>query len=201
MTRYSIATYLVGNRRKSKATRRKDENKLHSRSLANANIMTNNSPNVRLQRTRIPKALVHRVEKKLHTKFNELPAFYVIYPKKGHKFRTPKKNTPRIMALTDVSLKYVVKDDFGKHSQPISYKPYKPVITTYKAFMKNKHLRNIAILHELGEALASQNEIKWKPTHGWATKIDQEYMREHNLTDKQVGKLARKYFTNQEHWK
>jgi hypothetical protein len=202
MTGYSIGTYLVGNRRKRKVQKRRmDKNKLHSRSLVNAKHMTNNSPYARVQRMRIPPVLVRRVENKLHTKFKQLPAFYVVYPKKGHKFKAHKKGTANCMAITDISLKSVIKDEYGRHSQPIKYEQYKPVITTYKAFMKSKHLRNVALIHELGEALASQNEIKWKATHGWATKLDREYMREHNLTEKQLSALTRKCFSDERYWK
>jgi hypothetical protein len=202
MTRYSIGTYLIGNRRRRKVKKiRKDENRLHSRSLNNAKYMTNNSPYARVQRMRIPPVLVRRVENRLHTKFKQLPAFYVVYPKKGHKFKNHRKGSATCMALTDISIKSVQKDNYGRHSQPIKYDQYKPVITTYKAFMKDKHLRNMALIHELGEALASQNEVKWKATHGWATKLDKEYMREHNLTEKQLSALTRKCFTDQEYWK
>jgi hypothetical protein len=204
MTRFSAVTYLIGNRRRTRRKKyrsQRDTNKLQSRSSNLARELTNDSPNAVIQRTRIPKSLIHRVEKGLDTKFKQLPAFYVCYPKKGHMFRKPRKGEVRTMAITDVAIKKTIRDDYGRLSQPIKYVQYKPIIMTHKAFMKNKHLRNIAIIHELGEALAFQNETKWKATHGWASKLDQDYMREHNLTESKISTLIRKYYPNPENWK
>jgi hypothetical protein len=146
-----------------------------------------------VKRIPIPKKFIDMTEKKLRKKFDKKPYAYVYYPKRGKTLDRKKIHGWEGCAThtTDVKL-----EDGG-----YVFKPKRGYIFMPNLHLKDDDVKNVVLVHELGEILSIQEKLKEPTTHQKALKVERKYKRKRGIDRPSVFKRMSTLYENKKGWK
>lgn len=146
-----------------------------------------------VKRIPIPKKFIDMTEKRLRKKFDKKPYAYVYYPKRGKTLDRKKISGWEGCAThtTDVKL-----EEGG-----YTFKPKRGYIFMPKLHLDDEDVKNVVLVHELGEVLAMQEKMKQPTTHQRALKVERKYKRKRGIDRPSVFKRMSTLYENKKGWK
>jgi len=150
--------------------------------------------NVAVKRIGIPRNLVRRIERKSQLKFRKLPKLYVMDIKSKTKTKIPKR-----------MLNKYTRSMFGLDITKRGLKFTDAVIVMPHPIFKDKMLREGVLIHELVEALITQDLTREFDAsslpHHYASKAESKFYKSKHTSVKAQDKRAKKLLMNNDNWK
>jgi preprotein translocase subunit Sec61beta len=146
------------------------------------------------KRIRIPAGLKDFVEKKSKKKLKITPRLYVYYPKRGRK---KFDKIPYYFRGGWDGISFNILRGISKKNSDLK----ESFIVVPKSHLRDKHVMNDVIIHELSEMVNTQHGMNKKDSHSKALKVDGGYLKKHGLTRNKISNRARDLYNSPEGWK